>query len=242
METDLKDSILSKNEYNNKKNIILISNLEKIYENGKIKVNALNRINLEVLPGDFLVVSGQSGSGKSTLLNIIGCLDTPTSGEYLLDDEIVSNLNLHQLAKIRNEKIGFIFQSFHLIPVLNVIENIELPIVLSNRKFIAKELRERSLSLCENLGLKDHTRHKPDELSGGQRQRVAIARSLITNPKLIVADEPTANLDSKTANQIISLMIDLNKKDNVTFIFATHDPFLKEIASRVVQIKDGVNV
>lgn len=230
------------NDFIGKKVILRTSHLKKEYINGRVKVQALRDVNFVVSEGDFLVLHGSSGSGKSTLLNILGCLDVPTSGEYYLDNELVSSKSVNELSSIRNEKVGFIFQSFHLIPVLNVLENIELPIALSNRNYNKVELRNKIQDFCKEIGLENHLKHKPEELSGGQRQRVAIARALITNPKVIFADEPTANLDSKTAIQILEIMIKLNIHNKTTFIFATHDPQVKELASRSVHIIDGVTV
>jgi putative ABC transport system ATP-binding protein len=211
----------------------------KSYELGKTTVVALRGVDLSIHSGEFTVVTGPSGSGKTTLLNIIGCLDRATSGTYRLDGEDVSSRDFDDLAEVRNHKIGFIFQSFNLIPVLDVAENIEFPCVVRKHPEPAKKLRERVLQLAEDVGLKQFLHHKPDELSGGQRQRVAIARALITEPKLVLADEPTANLDSGTSDQIIQLMLKLNREKGVTFLFSTHDPRVVQHARRALQIHDG---
>lgn len=224
------------------KNIIEISDLRKVYQLGKTTVEALRGVDFSVAEGEFTVVLGPSGSGKTTLLNIIGCLDRATSGKYLLDGEDVSNRDFNDLSEIRNYKIGFIFQNFNLIPVLDVLENIEFPCLVREKKEDRNQLRERVKAVCAEVGLERFMKHKPDELSGGQRQRVAIARALITQPRLVLADEPTANLDSKTSDQILELMQKLNKEHSTTFLFATHDPRVMELARRTVRIKDGMVV
>lgn len=211
----------------------------KSYELGKTIVPALQGVDLTIQRREFTVVMGPSGSGKSTLLNIIGCLDRPTSGSYQFDGVEISNRDFDDLATLRNEKIGIIFQSFNLIPVLDVIENVEFPCLLRKQQEPAKALRARVEALCEDVGLSAFLKHRPDELSGGQRQRVAIARALITQPELVLADEPTANLDSKTSEQIIALMQRLNEQMGVTFLFSTHDPRVMQHARRVVFIEDG---
>ena len=217
--------------------IIKITGVTRQYILGKTTIDALRGIDLTINRGEFTVVLGPSGSGKSTLLNIIGCLDRPSSGSDILDNEDISGRDFNSLSEIRNRKIGFIFQSFNLIPVLNVIENVEFPCLLRKDRDI--DLRKKVLQICDEVGLSSYLHHKPDELSGGQRQRVAIARALITSPSIVLADEPTANLDSNTSNQILDLMVDLNKNHNVTFIFATHDPRVMDRARRTVRIKDG---
>ncbi|MEN9826381.1 MAG: hypothetical protein RI953_2126 [Pseudomonadota bacterium] len=224
------------------KNIIEISDLKKVYQLGKTTVEALRGVDFSVAEGEFTVVLGPSGSGKTTLLNIIGCLDRATSGKYLLDGEDVSNRDFNELSEVRNYKIGFIFQNFNLIPVLNVLENIEFPCLVREKQEDRNQLRERVRAVCAEVGLERFMKHKPDELSGGQRQRVAIARALITQPRLVLADEPTANLDSKTSDQILELMQKLNKEHSTTFLFATHDPRVMGLARRTVRIKDGMVV
>lgn len=219
--------------------MICVQNVTKNYDLGKTTVKALRGINLEVDVGEFACISGPSGCGKSTLLNLIGCLDKPTSGKVLIEDEDVGLLNKNQLAEIRNRKIGFIFQSFNLIPVLNVYENIEL-VFMSWSKMSKDEMKDSITSLIEEVGLKDYIRHKPGELSGGQMQRVSIARALVTKPKVVLADEPTANLDSKTSRKILEIMVDLNNRHNTTFIFSTHDPIVSGYAKRNINLFDGV--
>jgi putative ABC transport system ATP-binding protein len=219
--------------------LVVLHQIVKSYQLGKTVVPALQGVDLEIRRGEFTVVMGPSGSGKSTLLNIIGCLDRPTSGSYRFAGEEVSDRDFDKLASIRNEKIGIIFQSFNLIPVLNVIENVEFPCLMRSRREPGNQLRDRVQKLCEDVGLGPYLKHRPDELSGGQRQRVAIARALITQPELVLADEPTANLDSKTSEQIIALMQVLNKQMGVTFLFSTHDPRVMQHAGRVVYIADG---
>ena len=224
------------------KNIIEISGLRKVYQLGKTTVEALRGVDFSVAEGEFTVVLGPSGSGKTTLLNIIGCLDRATSGRYMLDGVDVSNRDFNDLAEVRNYKIGFIFQNFNLIPVLNVVENIEFPCLVREQREDRNKLRARVRAVCAEVGLERFMNHKPDELSGGQRQRVAIARALITQPRLVLADEPTANLDSKTSDQILELMQKLNRDHSTTFLFATHDPRVMQLARRTVRIKDGMVV
>jgi putative ABC transport system ATP-binding protein len=219
--------------------LIELVDVKKSYQLGQTEVVALRGIDLKVEQGEFTVVTGPSGSGKTTLLNIIGCLDRASSGRYVLDGEDVSNRDFDSLADVRNRKIGFIFQNFNLIPVLDVAENIEFPVAVRKHGEPAAQLRERVHKLAEQVGLDKFLHHKPDELSGGQRQRVAIARALITQPRLVLADEPTANLDSTTSGQIIDLMLELNRGQGVTFLFSTHDPRVVGHARRALQILDG---
>ena len=219
--------------------LLTLRGITKEYQLGRTRVPALSGVDLDVERGEFTVVMGPSGSGKSTLLNIIGCLDRPTEGNYLLDGKEVADRDFDALAEVRNRQIGFIFQSFNLIPVLDVIENIEFPCLLRKDREPVAELRARVLELARAVGLEPFLQHRPDELSGGQRQRVAIARALITRPELVLADEPTANLDSKTSAQIIDLMRRLNEEKGVTFLFSTHDPRVMQHARRVVYIADG---
>jgi putative ABC transport system ATP-binding protein len=219
--------------------LISLKGITKEYELGRTRVPALRGVDLEISPGELTVVTGPSGSGKTTLLNIIGCLDRATAGSYRLDGEEVSGRDFDALAEVRNLKIGFIFQSFNLIPVLDVAENIEFPCVVRRRPEPARELRKRVEALADAVGLLPFIKHKPDELSGGQRQRVAIARALITQPRLVLADEPTANLDSETSDQILDLMVGLNRSQGVTFLFSTHDPRVVRHARRALSIQDG---
>jgi putative ABC transport system ATP-binding protein len=234
MPSPTEDPLMEQNEL-----IVSLRGITKVYHLGRTEVPALNGVELEVRRGEFTVIMGPSGSGKSTLLNIIGCLDSPSDGSYHLDGKLVSDSDFDKLAGVRNEKIGFIFQSFNLIPVLNVVENIEFPCLMRREREPLPALRARVRELAEEVGLGPYLQHKPDELSGGQRQRVAIARALITRPELVLADEPTANLDSKTSEQIIDLMLHLNQAKGVTFLFSTHDPRVMHHARRVVYIADG---
>ncbi|MGC4068666.1 MAG: ABC transporter ATP-binding protein [Polyangiaceae bacterium] len=221
------------------KPLIRLGALSKDYHLGKTTVSALRDVHLTIHRGEFTVIMGPSGSGKSTLLNIIGCLDRPTHGTYEFDGQSIGNRDFDDLAELRNERIGFIFQSFNLIPVLDVLENIEFPCLMGRKRERPAVLRARARHLAELVGLGGSLKHRPDELSGGQRQRVAIARALVTQPSLVLADEPTANLDSKTSDQIIELMQQLNDEKGVTFVFSTHDPRVRERARRVVSIADG---
>jgi putative ABC transport system ATP-binding protein len=220
--------------------MIELKEIQREYLLGKTTVHALRGVNLTVSPGEFMVIIGPSGSGKTTLLNILGCLDRASSGKYTFEGEDISNKDFNDLAPLRNSKIGFIFQSFNLIPVLNVYENIELPCLIKKEKISPAQLREKIIAIANDVGLGAFLNHKPDELSGGQRQRVAIARALITEPHLVLADEPTANLDSKTSQQILELMLRLNKERQVTFLFATHDPQVMALSRRTLRIKDGL--
>lgn len=220
--------------------LVELTGIAKSYELGKTTVTALRGVDLSIDRSEFTVVMGPSGSGKTTLLNIIGCLDRASAGSYKLDGDEIGHRDFNDLAEVRNRKIGFIFQNFNLIPVLNVRENIEFPCVIRGEG--GKPLREKVEAIARDVGLEAFLHHKPDELSGGQRQRVAIARALVTGPQLVLADEPTANLDSKTSDQIIDLMLALNRDKGVTFLFSTHDPRVMEHARRVVYIHDGVMV
>jgi putative ABC transport system ATP-binding protein len=218
---------------------VLVKNVKKIYPLGKTEVCALRGIDLEIEKGGFCVLAGPSGSGKSTLLNLIGCLDYPTEGEIWLEDMETSRYTETQLNRIRLHHIGFVFQSFNLISVLNVYENIELPLLI--RKDISPvERKKRVLALIERVGLTRQIRQKPFELSGGQQQRVAIARALATKPKIVLADDPTANLDSQTGVEIIRLMREMNLQEKTTFIFSSHDPKVIQQAGAVFYLEDGL--
>ena len=219
--------------------IVEIQNLSRIYykPDGSIMVNALNEISLSIDSGDMVAIMGESGSGKSTLLNIIGCLDRPTTGKYAINGVDTSHLNENQLSKLRGEKIGFIFQSFNLIPELNILENVEVPLLY--QRISPKERRIRSLAMIKHVELEGRLDHLPRELSGGQQQRVAIARALITNPNLILADEPTGNLDSETSGKIMHLFKKLHQNENRTIIFVTHDDKIAENCNRTIWLKDG---
>jgi putative ABC transport system ATP-binding protein len=219
--------------------MIELTDVHKTYLLGKTQVAALKGISLSIAQGDFVSVAGPSGSGKSTLLNLIGCLDRPERGSISIDGERVSTADRNRLAEIRAQKIGFIFQSFNLIPVLNIYENIEFPLLLAHKKPDAAARRKRISRLIEQVGLTGQIKHRPDELSGGQRQRVAIARALVTGPSILLADEPTANLDSETGRTILALLRALNQADRVTLLIATHDADIMQYASHIYRIHDG---
>lgn len=217
--------------------IVSMREVVKDYHLGKTVVNALRGIDLEIEKGEFICIAGPSGSGKTTLLNLIGCLDKPSSGKVFLDENDVEKLNDNSLSKLRAEKIGFIFQTFNLIPVLSAFENVEYPLLL--KKVPRSSRKKRVLSMLEEVELSDFTRHRPNQLSGGQRQRVAIARALVTDPEMILADEPTANLDSKTGEAIVDLMRKINEEMKATFIFSTHDAMVMKYAHRMMCLQDG---
>ena len=220
--------------------MIKIKNVSKTYALGKTKVHALKNVDLTIEKGDFIALTGPSGSGKTTLQNIIGCLDRPDQGSVEIDSEKVNTLSKNRLSEIRADKIGFIFQSFNLVPVLNVFENIEFPTMLSSKKRSSAEKERKVRELIEAVGLTDHWNHKPDELSGGQRQRVAIARALVNEPLIVLADEPTANLDSETAERILALLRSINENFQTTFVFSTHDMRLVKYARNVYHLSDGM--
>jgi putative ABC transport system ATP-binding protein len=221
------------------KSLVRLEGLKKNYRLGETWVPALRGVNLEILPGEFTAVVGASGSGKSTLLNMIGCIDNPDEGRVFIDDVETQPLNDDQKSELRNRKIGFIFQSFNLVPVLSVYENVELPLLI-NSTVRVQDRRELVMTSLREVGLEGLERNLPDQLSGGQRQRVAIARALAGRPAIVLADEPTANLDSTTSHKIIDLMLDLNARTQVTFIFSTHDERLMGRVSRIVHIQDGL--
>ena len=218
--------------------VVRTENVSKEYLLGKQRVRALIDVTLTVDEGEFLAIAGPSGSGKSTLLNLIGCLDVPSSGRIFINDQDISGKTHDELADLRANTIGFIFQTFNLLPVLSAEENVEYPL-LNLRNIGKRERRERVKHYLQVVGLEKFARHKPNELSGGQRQRVAIARALATRPKIVLADEPTANLDHKTGEGILSLMKEINRDAGVTFIFSTHDAKVIALADRVVNISDG---
>ena len=217
--------------------MISIRNVSKVYRSGTTEVAALRGVSLEVKRGEFLAIAGPSGSGKSTLLNLIGCLDAVTTGEVLIDGQAVSGLNRKQLALFRRHHLGFVFQSFNLIPVLTAYENVSLALSLIIRD--AREVRTRSLEILSEVGLQDMTGRRPGELSGGQQQRVAIARALVKEPQIVLADEPTANVDSETGEGLLELMRGLNRQLGSTFIFSTHDAMVMDYAARLVRLQDG---
>ncbi|MFH0925343.1 MAG: ABC transporter ATP-binding protein [bacterium] len=220
--------------------LIELNAISKAYFLGKTRVNALNGINLNIKKGEFMAIAGPSGSGKTSLLNILGLIDKPDSGNFILNGKDTKNILLDRLSNIRREIIGFVFQTFNLIPVLSAFENIEYPLIFT--KISKKERIKRVNRLLQLVGISDFMEHRPYELSGGQRQRVAIARSLVNNPELVLADEPTANLDSKTGIEIIKEMKKLNKELSVTFIFASHDSLVLNAVERIVHLKDGMIV
>ena len=215
---------------------VAVKDVSKTYRLGKVIVTALDGVSLAVRAGEFLAVAGPSGSGKTTLLNLIGCLDTPTSGEVVIDGEAIGGLSAGRRADLRARKLGFVFQTFNLIPVLTAWENVEYPLLLQRRR---GDVAGRVRAALEHVGLADRARHRPPELSGGQQQRVAIARALVTEPALVLADEPTANLDSRTGHEIVELMRRLNRERGTTFVFSTHDPRIVNAADRVLEISDG---
>jgi putative ABC transport system ATP-binding protein len=218
--------------------IVTVQDVSKIYHLGKTEVPALRGVSLDIGRGEFLSIAGPSGSGKTTLLNLIGCIDTPTSGRVIVDGKDTRDLSERELTALRLHRIGFIFQTFNLVQVLSVRQNVEFPLLLQGG-LSRKEREARVGALLEAVGLAGHARHRPSELSGGQRQRVAVARALVTGPALVLADEPTANLDSRTGETIIDLMKEMNARDGTTFIFSTHDPKVMAHATAILRIADG---
>ncbi len=247
--------------------IVELKDVHKVYPLGKTEVHAVQGVSSQIRKGDFISIAGPSGSGKSTILNMLGCIDVPTEGSVIIDEVDTKTLSDKQITNLRHRFIGFIFQSFNLIPVFNVFENIEFPLLLGKGKWARKETRKETRKeakketrkearkeakketrkektewiehLIEQVGLSDWRSHRPNELSGGQRQRVAIARALVGKPRVILADEPTANLDSKTGEQIIELMKKINREQETTFIFSTHDPEIVDIADHIIRLQDG---
>jgi putative ABC transport system ATP-binding protein len=217
--------------------VIQAENLTKVYRMGDVEVHALRGLSLQIGRGEVVAIMGPSGSGKSTLMNIIGCLDRPTTGEYVLDGERVSSLKDDQLAEIRNRKVGFVFQSFNLLSRTTALSNVELPMRYAR---IGRERRDRARVALEAVGLGDRIHHKPNELSGGQQQRVAIARALVNNPAIILADEPTGNLDTKSGEEIMQLLLKINLERKATLIIVTHDPDVAAMTQRAIHIRDGV--
>jgi len=220
--------------------IVEVQSAKKFYALGKTTVEAVKGVSFEIEQGDFISIAGPSGSGKSTILNMIGLIDTPTDGEVLIQGNPVSKLKDREITRLRHETIGFIFQSFNLIPVLTTRENIEFPLLLGKNNKITKERKDYIDFLIEEVGLADRQKNRPNELSGGQRQRVAIARALVTKPVIVLADEPTANLDSATGDAILQLMKKVNRDLKTTFIFSTHDAKIVEIADHIIRLKDGL--
>ncbi len=222
--------------------IIELIDVKKFYPLGNVQVEAVRGVRISIKKGDFISIAGPSGSGKTTILNMIGCIDTPSAGTVRINGSSTSDLSDKELTTLRHRTIGFIFQLFNLIPVLNVYENIEFPLLLGKEKMDKKEKKEWIDSLIEEVGLKEWRNHRPNELSGGQRQRVAIARALATKPQIVLADEPTANLDSETGTAIIRLMKKINQEQRTTFVFSTHDPDIVEIADHIIRLHDGLVV
>lgn len=216
--------------------VIEARNLTKTYKMGEFDVQALRGVSFTIERGEVVSIMGPSGSGKSTMMNTLGCLDRPTSGEYILDGESVGEMNDDQLASVRNRKVGFVFQSFNLLSRLTALGNVELPLRYAG---MAEGRRERAQAALEAVGLKDRMTHRPYELSGGQQQRVAVARSLVNNPAIIMADEPTGNLDSKVGKEIMTLLLNLNKDRGTTLIIVTHDAAIAEQTQRVIRLRDG---
>lgn len=217
--------------------VIDVRNLTKDYRLGEIMVPALRGIDLQIFPGEMVAIMGPSGSGKSTLMNMIGCLDSPTSGEYYLDSLLVSDLKDDELAIVRNQKIGFVFQNYNLLPRIDALENVTLPIRYSDN---IANMRQRAEAALESVGLGDRIHHKPNQLSGGQQQRVAIARALVNEPAILLADEPTGNLDSQSGKEVMDLLLNLNQQQNTTIVLVTHDPTVAAQAKRIVQLFDGL--
>ncbi len=219
--------------------VIDVRDLKKVYHIGEIEVPALRGVNIQVQRGEVVAIMGPSGSGKSTLMNMIGCLDSPSDGVYILDGLQVSDLRDDELAEVRNKKIGFVFQKYNLLPRVSALENVELPMHYSDEN---SHMQQRATDALKAVGLEDRMRHKPNELSGGQQQRVAIARAIVNEPAIILADEPTGNLDSQAGKEIIDLLLGLNRERGTTLIIVTHDPDVSAAAQRVIHLRDGLIV
>lgn len=217
--------------------MVEVRDLHKSYKVGKVLFPALRGIDMKIEDGEFTAIAGPSGSGKTTLLNIIGCLDTPTKGQVLINNMDTSEFSTKEKAALRRKEIGFVFQTFNLIPVLTAFENVELPLIILDMP--AEEKKEKVINILKEVGLEEFINRRPNEMSGGQQQRVAIARALVKNPSMVLADEPTANLDSTTATEILELMKGLNEKLKTTFIFSTHDFLVMDFASRLIKLRDG---
>jgi len=217
--------------------LIQVRELTKIYRLGDIDVRALNNVSVTVEQGESVAIMGPSGSGKSTFMHILGCLDTPTSGQYFLEDEDIGNLSRNELARFRNQKIGFVFQGFNLLPRTSALENVELPMLYNG--ISSRERRERAMMALKDVGLEDRWDHQPNQLSGGQQQRVALARALVNKAPLILADEPTGNLDTKTSAEIMEIFVKLNSESNITVILVTHEPDIAAYSRRTIKFLDG---
>ncbi|MEQ8407861.1 MAG: ABC transporter ATP-binding protein [Gammaproteobacteria bacterium] len=224
------------------KPVISMHDVKKIYELGDNKVHALRGVSLDIEPGEFVTITGASGSGKSTLMHILGCLDRVSAGTFKLNDKDVSNLSREELANIRNKQIGFVFQGFNLLPRTTATENVEVPLLYSRPLIPAVERKEKALRALEKMGLSDRADHHPSQLSGGQQQRVAIARALVNEPSLILADEPTGNLDTKTGQDVMQTLLDLRESTGITIILITHEPEIAAYGSRIISIRDGLIV
>jgi putative ABC transport system ATP-binding protein len=223
----------------NPASVITIRDLVKTYVVGEVEVRALRGVSLDIRRGEFVAVTGPSGSGKSTLMHILGCLDRPTSGRYILDGQDVSQMTRDQLAEVRNQKIGFVFQGFNLLSRTTALDNVELPLLYGGGKLKGAERRKRAMDVLDAVGLGDRARHHPNQLSGGQQQRVAIARALITNPSILLADEPTGNLDTRTSIEVMGLFQRLNIEREITVLLITHEPDIAEYGTRIVSCRDG---
>ncbi len=231
--SDLVNSNLPANDY-----VVQARDVTKVYQMGEFEVQALRGVSIDIARSEVVSIMGPSGSGKSTLMNVLGCLDRPTTGEYLLDGEVVSNLSDDQLSSIRNRKVGFVFQSFNLLPRQTALANVTLPMRYAGAN--GAKMREKALAALEMVGLADRVNHRPNELSGGQQQRVAIARALVNDPAIILADEPTGALDSKSGHEIMELLLNMNKERGTTLIFVTHDPRIGQLTQRTIRIQDGL--
>jgi putative ABC transport system ATP-binding protein len=218
--------------------VIIVEHLTKVYDLGEVRVEALRGVDVRVERGEFVAIMGSSGSGKSTFLNIVGCLDRPSTGRYLLDGIDVSQMSSDQLAEVRNKKIGFIFQSFNLLARTSAVDNVELPLLYSGTD--SRDRRARALAALKATGLEGRANHQPSQLSGGQQQRVAIARALVNQPSIILADEPTGNLDSQTSSEIMGIMQTLNEQQGITIMLVTHEPDIAQYAKRIILFKDGL--
>ena len=217
--------------------IISVKNLTRVYKMGDLEVHALRGVSMEIHKGDFIAIMGKSGSGKSTFMNLLGCLDVPTKGDYFLDQVRVGTMNKDQLANLRNKKIGFVFQSFNLLSRTSALENVELPLMYNN-KITSKELKTRAVQALESVGLAERSHHFPSQLSGGEQQRVAIARSLVNDPVVILADEPTGNLDTRTSVEVMDIFQQLNKR-GITVVIVTHEPDIAAYTNRNITFRDG---